>query len=263
MASSLVAEIRKKFGITAKLKEGHEGIYEVTINGNVFYTNQGACGQLPTNEEILQVIRKYRAPLLGENKKVAASGSAGCGCGCNATQPEVHSDETKEIQASRKVLNVDLLVINLDICKRCVPTGDQLRTAVQLLKPAADALGIELRHHEIVVQTPAEAKVNALLSSPTIRLNGRDIAQDIRESVCESCGDLTNNTSVDCREWHYRGKVFSYAPLPLLTEAIMGAMLNIDEMPLVVPASLEELPENLQRYFDNRKEGNGGSSCCG
>lgn len=197
------------------------------------------------------------------NVKVAASGSDGCGCGCNATQPEVPLDRTKEIQATKKVLNVDLLVINLDICKRCVPTGDQLRTAVQLLKPVAEALGIELRHHEIVVQTPAEAKVKALLSSPTIRLNGRDIAQDIRESVCESCGNLTNNTSVDCREWHYRGKVFSYAPLPLLTEAIMGAMLNIDEMPLVVPASLEELPENLQRYFDNRKEGKGGSSCCG
>lgn len=194
--------------------------------------------------------------------KVAASGSAGCGC--NSTQPEVPLDKTKEIQATRKVLNIDLLVINLDICKRCVPTGEQLRTAVQLLQPVAEALGIELRHHEIVVQTPAEAKVNALLSSPTIRLNGRDIAQDIRESVCESCGDLTNNnTSIDCREWHYRGKVFPCAPLPFLIEAIMGAMLNINEMPLVVPAPLEELPENLQRYFDNRKEGKGGSSCCG
>lgn len=198
-----------------------------------------------------------------ENYPKVVSGSAGCGCGYNPIQLEVPSDETKETQATRKVLNVDLLVINLDICERCVPTGDQLRTAVQLLKPVADALGIELRHHEIVVRTPAEAKVNALLSSPTIRLNGRDIAQDIRESVCESCGDLTNNnTSIDCREWHYRGKVFPYAPLPLLVEAIMSAMLNIDKMPLVIPDPLEELPENLQRYFDNKKEGKGGSSCC-
>lgn len=205
-------------------------------------------------DEIRQAVRQQYG-------SIAESG--GCGCGCSTTRPEVPSDATKETQAMRKVLNVDLLVINLDTCKRCVPTGDQLRTAVQLLKPVADALGIELRHHEIIVQTTAEAKVNALLSSPTIRLNGRDIAQDIRESVCESCGDLTNNTSVDCREWHYRGKVFPYAPLPLLTEAIMGAMRNIDEMPLVVPAPLEELPENLQRYFDNRKEGKVDSSCCG
>jgi hypothetical protein len=210
----------------------------------------------PKNDEICSAVR--------ENHAKVASGSAGCGCGDNLTQREVSSGETKETQATRQVLNIDLLAINLDTCHRCIPTGDQLRAAVQLLKPVADALGITLRYREIVVQTPAEAKVNALLSSPTIRLNGRDIAQDIRESECESCGALTkNNTSIDCREWHYRGKVFPYAPLPLLAEAIMAAMLNIDEMPLVVPVPLEELPENLQRYFDNRKEGKVGSSCCG
>ncbi len=179
----------------------------------------------------------------------------GMNCGCGVA-PEAFSDEAEEKQTTRKILNVDLLVIDLTICKRCVPTGDELKTAVQILKPTADALGIDLRHHEIVVQTAAEAKMNALLSSPTIRLNGRDIAQDIRESVCESCGDLTeNDTSVDCREWHYHGQVFSSVPLPLLLEAIMDAMMNIDKIPPIVPAPLQELPANLQRYFDNKKQG--------
>ena len=147
---------------------------------------------------------------------------------------------------AEKVLNVDLLVIDLTTCKRCVPTGDQLKQAVRLLEPVAEALGIELRHRQIVVQTPQEAKDHALLSSPTIRLNGRDIEQDIRESLCESCGDLTeNNTMVDCREWHYRGKVYSAAPLPLLVEAIMAAMLDIDTPP-VVPTPLE----NCRKTFN-------------
>jgi hypothetical protein len=44
-----------------------------------------------------------------------------------------------------------------------------------------------------------------------------------------------NNTSVDCREWHYRGGLPA-APGILLVEAIMGAMLNIDEIPPVVSA---------------------------
>ena len=167
--------------------------------------------------------------------------------------------ETKDGSVTKRVLNVELLVIDLSTCKRCVPTGDQLKTAVNLLTPVGEALGIELRMHEIVTQTPEEAKEHALLTSPTIRLNGHDIAQDIRESVCESCGDLTdNNTIVDCREWHYRGRVYSAAPLPLLIEAIMGAMLNIDTPP-VVPTPLQELPENLQRYFDNKK---GTVRCC-
>jgi len=178
----------------------------------------------------------------------------GVSCGCGPV-PEVVSNKKRETPSAMKVLNIDLLVIDLETCKRCVPTGDELKKAVQILKPTADALGIELRHREIVVQTSADAMLNALLSSPTIRLNGRDIAQDIHESVCESCGDLTeNNTSVDCREWHYRGQVYPSVPLPLLMEAIMEAMLNIDQLPPVTPTPPNKLPENLQRYFENKKQ---------
>lgn len=178
----------------------------------------------------------------------------GCGCGTADTS----EGDTAAEPAAKKVLEVELLVIDLTTCARCVPTGDQLQQAVRLLEPVAEALGIELRHRQIVVQTPQEAKAHAFLSSPTIRINGRDIEQDIRESLCESCGDLTeNNALVDCREWHYRGKVYSAAPLPLLVEAIMAAMLNVEEP--VVPAPIEALPENLQRYFDNKKLP---MSCC-
>ena len=168
-------------------------------------------------------------------------------CGTAAT-------EGAEEHAKTMVLNIELVVIDLSVCARCVPTGDQLQKAVRLLTPVAEALGIELKYQAIIVQSAAEAKQHALLSSPTIRINGRDIAQDIRESACESCGDLTgNNTLVDCREWHYAGKVYSSAPLPLLLEAIMGSMLNINKEPPVTPAPLEELPENLKSYFDNKK----------
>ncbi len=177
------------------------------------------------------------------------------GCGCNDTAGG-NAEEARDV---KKILNVELLVIDLTSCARCVPTGGQLKQAVGLLAPVAEALGIELKHREIVVQAPQEAKALGFLSSPTIRLNGRDIAQDIRESLCESCGDLTeNNTLVDCREWHYRGKVYSAAPLPLLIEAIMAAMLDIDAPP-VTPEPIAELPENLQRYFDHKRPA---ARCC-
>ncbi|MDD5100284.1 MAG: DUF2703 domain-containing protein [Syntrophales bacterium] len=196
-----------------------------------------------------------------ENKKNAElftmAPENGCGCGGNTT--DATEGDTAAEPTMKKVLAVELLVIDLTTCARCVPTGDQLQQAVRLLEPVAESLGIELRHRQIVVQTPQEAKDHALLSSPTIRLNGRDIEQDIRESLCESCGDLTeNNTLVDCREWHYRGKVYPAAPLSLLVEAIMTAMLKIDEPP-VVPQPLEALPENLERYFANKKLP---MSCC-
>ncbi len=190
----------------------------------------------------------------------------GCGCDCNSSVSigcGPSGQGAQEVREERKVLNVDLVVIDLSSCKRCVPTGDQLKEAVKLLTPAAEALGIELRHREIVVQTPDEARKFGLLTSPTIRLNGRDIAQDIRESRCESCGDLTeNNTDVDCREWHYRGKVYSAAPIAMLVESIMQAMLKIDEIPPLATAPILDLPENLKRYFANKKGGSTSKGCC-
>lgn len=174
------------------------------------------------------------------------------------------------VPAATKTLNVELLVIDLSTCSRCVPTGEQLKAAVGLLEPVAGQLGIELRYIEHVVTTPEEAKARALLSSPTIRLNGRDMAQDIRESACASCGDLTaNDTVVDCREWHYRGEVFTAAPLPMLLEQIMQAMIKIDELPMDDPPPLEVLPANLQKFFANKEQAGCSTaascdpSCCG
>lgn len=187
--------------------------------------------------------------------------STGPNCCSNSSCCDDGVSEGEEAPRDIGVLNIELLVIDMETCARCVPTGGHLEAAVTLLSPVADALGIELRHRVIVVQTQEEAKQQALLSSPTIRLNGQDIDQDIRESVCESCGDLTsNNAVIDCREWHYRGKVYFAAPLPMLLEAIMGAMLRIDSLPPVVPTPLGRLPENLQRFFDNKKQAAGSSS---
>lgn len=171
------------------------------------------------------------------------------GCGCNDAAGACTGTATAE----KKTLNVELLVIDLTSCKRCVPTGNELKRAVGLLAPVAEVLGIELNYREAIVRTEQEAKALALMSSPTIRLNGRDIVPDIRESLCESCCDLTEDgTLVNCREWHYRGKIYYAAPLPLLTEAIMRAMLDIDTPP-VVPESMAVLPENLRRYFDHKR----------
>jgi len=124
----------------------------------------------------------------------------------------------------------------------------------------SESLGVGLDERTTVVGTPDEARRRAFASSPTIRINGRDIAQDIRESRCESCGEIAGGgASIDCREWHYKGKVYSAAPLPMLLEAIMRAMLDIDAIPMAEPRPLAELPDNLERFF----RGGASSSCCG
>jgi selT/selW/selH-like putative selenoprotein len=47
--------IKKKYGITAALKEGAGGIFEVSIDDKVVYTNQTTY-RFPTDEEIFEKI---------------------------------------------------------------------------------------------------------------------------------------------------------------------------------------------------------------
>jgi hypothetical protein len=51
----LQAAIKDKYGITAVLKEGYGGIFEVSINDDVVYTNETTF-RFPTDEEIFEKI---------------------------------------------------------------------------------------------------------------------------------------------------------------------------------------------------------------
>jgi selT/selW/selH-like putative selenoprotein len=51
----LQAAIKSKYGITAKLKEGFAGIFEVAIDGKTVYSNSTTY-RFPTNEEIFEKV---------------------------------------------------------------------------------------------------------------------------------------------------------------------------------------------------------------
>jgi len=84
MASSLAADIEKVFGLSTVLKEGHGGVFEVTINGQVVYTNAGVCGRLPETEEIMGRVRGYTEypfhPSSGVGGAEGAAPAEGGGC---------------------------------------------------------------------------------------------------------------------------------------------------------------------------------------
>jgi hypothetical protein len=48
----------------------------------------------------------------------------------------------------------------------------------------------------------------------------------------------------------------------MLVESIMQAMLQIDEMPPLATPPILDLPENLKRYFANKKGGSASKGCC-
>ncbi|MBI2152924.1 MAG: hypothetical protein HYV92_01775 [Candidatus Rokubacteria bacterium] len=53
------AAIKKEFGITASLKEGHSGIFTVAINGKLVYDNR-ETHRFPTDQEISEKIHALK-----------------------------------------------------------------------------------------------------------------------------------------------------------------------------------------------------------
>jgi len=65
----LAANIEDVFGVVPRLVEGHDGIYEVTVDGKVVFSNKGGCAGLPSDEEVLRGITAYLSPLPGKEIK--------------------------------------------------------------------------------------------------------------------------------------------------------------------------------------------------
>jgi predicted Rdx family selenoprotein len=65
IATSLAAAIKDKLGITAKLKKGHGGIFQVTMDGKVLGMKAPCCG-FPGAEQIIE-----RAKVLIKTRNVS------------------------------------------------------------------------------------------------------------------------------------------------------------------------------------------------
>jgi selT/selW/selH-like putative selenoprotein len=55
----LQAAIKNAFGITAELKGGHGGVFDVTLDGSLIYSKDETF-RFPTDEEVLSKIRDHQ-----------------------------------------------------------------------------------------------------------------------------------------------------------------------------------------------------------
>ena len=60
-AAGLAERIERRFGLVADLVEGHDGIWEVRMNGRVVHSNRRACGAMVSGDRILREIARRRA----------------------------------------------------------------------------------------------------------------------------------------------------------------------------------------------------------
>jgi hypothetical protein len=168
----------------------------------------------------------------------------------------------KTLPAAPRRIDIEFLYINLTVCTRCRGTDEHLQEAISAVSPIADIAEVELSVRKTLVESEAQARVLGLISSPTIRINGRDIAPELRESRCASC-ESRSCSGVECRVWLFRGREYTEAPTAMIVDAILREIYR--DAPAQAPDDRpRELPENLRRFFEEKREEgvDEKSSCC-
>jgi len=164
--------------------------------------------------------------------------------------PQVKSPPTSGTRAEKRRLDIDFLYLDLSVCERCQDTESTLEEAIEEVARVLETTGVEVALNKIHVTSEEQAVALGFLVSPTIRVNGRDIQMNFRESLCESCGTLCEcEGGVSCREWEYQGQWYTAPPKGLIIEAILKEVYGGAGEGREEPRKAEDAPDNLKRFF--------------
>jgi len=184
-----------------------------------------------------------------KNSEVMGGGCCSCGPGCCGGEAPK--------QANKRQVVIDFLYLDLNVCEWCKGTDKSLEDALADISDVLHASGYEVVVNKINVTSEELAVKHKFVSSPTIRVNGRDIQMEVKEKPCNSCGDLCGD-SVDCRVWVYNGEEYTIPPKALIIEGILKAVYG------GTAVKNEEtgyrMPENLKKFYAAMNEKN--KSCC-
>jgi hypothetical protein len=158
---------------------------------------------------------------------------------------------TTTLNHSPRTLNIELLAIDLSTCSRCTGSLSNLEQALATLEPVLASIGTIVQFHKILVESEAQAKQLQFVSSPTIRVNGRDVILERTESCCDDCSEISGSGGgITCRTWSYQGESYTEAPVGLIVKAILRQIYQNEAS--VPVANAIEVPQNLQQFFQDK-----------
>jgi len=181
------------------------------------------------------------------NSKSACCSISECACG---DQVSKKSNDTK------RYVVIDFLYLDLNVCERCMGTESTLDESLNDMATILESIGIEVIVNKINVNSEELAILHQFKSSPTIRINGKDIQLEIKENNCQSCGDLCGD-EIDCRTFTYQGIDYDSPPKAMIIESILKAMYANDKKFILKTKYI--MPENLRQFYTamNKK-----TNCC-
>ena len=164
--------------------------------------------------------------------------------------------------AATHQLGIDFLYLDLETCTRCRSTDANLETALAEVGRVLEAAGVEISVRKTLVASEEQARMLGFVSSPTIRVNGADIALELRESSCAECGEACAcDGTIDCRVWVWQGQEHTEAPTAMIVDAILREVYGGAKR-ATAPSPAEAVPENLARFFAGKERLAAPASCC-
>ena len=154
----------------------------------------------------------------------------------------------------KKVVKVEYLYLDINTCERCIGTDTVLENVLKELKGAFSLAGYSIAYKKVQIKTAEMAQAYRFLSSPTIRVNGRDICASVQENNCGCCGDIAG-TQVNCRVFSYNGKKYEVPPKEMLAQRILKLAFQPQLPSLHIRKYV--LPKNLKNFFDGKQR-----KCC-
>jgi hypothetical protein len=150
-------------------------------------------------------------------------------------------------------LRIEFLFLDLSTCARCLGADRSLESALGVVREVLQATGVELEVDKILVESAEQARALRFVSSPTIRVDGHDVALALRESSCgsEACSDGCGE-QIACRVWVHRGREYTEPPVAMIVDAVLGHVYGGAPPRAAREQEPYVLPENLARFFSAR-----------
>jgi uncharacterized protein DUF2703 len=150
-------------------------------------------------------------------------------------------------------LRLEFLFLDLTTCSRCLGADRSLESALDVVREVLQATGVELEVDKILVESAEQARALRFVSSPTIRVDGHDVALELRESSCgsEACSDGCGD-QIACRVWVHRGREYTEPPVATIVDVVLGHVYGGAPPRGARERAPYSLPENLARFFSAR-----------
>lgn len=172
-------------------------------------------------------------------------------------------DEAIGSPIATRDITIDFLYLDLGSCTRCQGTGANLHAALSEAEDILAEAGIRAVVRATHVTSLDQAQALGFVSSPTIRINHRDIALDLRESPCDDCSEARDSEgSVNCRVWLWLGQEYTVAPKAMIVNAILNEIdrgASQSNRPAFIASPVSA---NLEQYFSARDQAQATSGTC-